>query len=76
MVKAIKEYSLEDLTVRIEKIFNANPTEIILFWQNRNIASIEKGKRLLEYYPRHTLLETVEESVAYMVEHQWFEKQK
>ncbi len=38
--------------------------------------SIEKGKRLLEYYPRHTLLETVEESVAYMVEHQWFEKQK
>jgi nucleoside-diphosphate-sugar epimerase len=38
--------------------------------------SIEKGKRLLEYYPRHSLLETVEESVAYMVEHQWFEKQK
>lgn len=38
--------------------------------------SIEKGKRLLEYYPRHTLLETVEESVAYMVEHQWFEEQK
>jgi nucleoside-diphosphate-sugar epimerase len=36
--------------------------------------SIEKGRRLLEYYPRHTLLETVEESVAYMVEHQWFEK--
>ena len=36
--------------------------------------SIEKAKRLLEYYPRHTLLETVEESVGYMVEHQWFEK--
>lgn len=35
--------------------------------------SIEKGKRLLEYYPRHTLLETVEESVAYMVEQKWFE---
>ncbi|MDQ0857848.1 hypothetical protein QFZ72_001327 [Bacillus sp. V2I10] len=32
MVKAIKEYSLEDLMVRIEEIFNANPTEIILFW--------------------------------------------
>jgi len=38
--------------------------------------SIEKGKRLLEYYPRHTLLETIEESVAYMVEHKWFEKEK
>lgn len=38
--------------------------------------SIEKGKRLLEYYPRHTLLETVEESVAYMVENKWFDKQR
>ena len=38
--------------------------------------SIEKGKRLLEYEPRHTLLETVEESVSYMVEHHWFDKQK
>lgn len=36
--------------------------------------SIEKAKRLLEYHPRHTLLETVEESVAYMVEQKWFEK--
>jgi nucleoside-diphosphate-sugar epimerase len=36
--------------------------------------SIEKAKRLLDYHPRHTLLETVEESVAYMVEHGWFEK--
>ena len=35
--------------------------------------SIEKGKRLLEYAPRHTLLETVEESVAYMVDHHWFD---
>ena len=32
--------------------------------------SIEKGKRLLEYYPRYTLLETVEESVAYMASQQ------
>lgn len=38
--------------------------------------SIEKAKRLLEYNPRYTLLETIEESVAYMVEHQWFEQQK
>ena len=38
--------------------------------------SFEKGKRLLEYYPRHTLLETIEESVAYMVEHKWFEREK
>jgi nucleoside-diphosphate-sugar epimerase len=36
--------------------------------------SIEKGKRLLEFYPRHTLLETVQESVSYMVEHNWFER--
>lgn len=36
--------------------------------------SIEKGKRLIEYWPRHTLLETVEESVAYLAEHQWLEK--
>lgn len=36
--------------------------------------SIEKAKRLLEYYPRHTLLETVQESVAYMAGHNWFEK--
>lgn len=38
--------------------------------------SIEKGKRLIEYSPRHTLLKTVEESVAYMVEHNWFDKKK
>jgi len=37
--------------------------------------SIEKAKRLLEYYPRYTLMETIEESVAYMVENKWFEKQ-
>jgi len=36
--------------------------------------SIEKGKRLIHYSPQHTLLETVHESVLYMVEHKWFEK--
>ena len=36
--------------------------------------SIEKGKRLIEYSPRFTLLETVEESVKYMVENKWFDK--
>jgi nucleoside-diphosphate-sugar epimerase len=36
--------------------------------------SIEKGKRLLEYHPRFTLLETIEESVKYMVENKWFDK--
>jgi len=36
--------------------------------------SIEKAKRLLEYYPRHTLLETLEESVDYMVNNHWFDK--
>ena len=30
--------------------------------------SIEKGKRLIEYYPRHTVLETILESVASMAE--------
>ena len=34
--------------------------------------SIEKGRRLIDYRPRHTLLETVQQSVAYMVEHHWF----
>jgi len=38
--------------------------------------SIEKGKRLIEYNPRHTLSETVIESVVYMVEHKWFENKK
>lgn len=36
--------------------------------------SIEKGKRLIQYSPRHTLLETVQESVGYMVQHGWFQK--
>lgn len=36
--------------------------------------SIKKAKRLIDYRPRHTLLETVEESVSYMVEHNWFER--
>jgi nucleoside-diphosphate-sugar epimerase len=36
--------------------------------------SIEKGKRLIEYYPRHTLLETIYESVDYMAQHNWFDK--
>ena len=36
--------------------------------------SIEKGNRLIHYSPQHTLLETVKESVLYMVEHKWFEK--
>ena len=36
--------------------------------------SIEKGKRLLNYYPRHTVVETVEEAVSYMVENKWFDK--
>lgn len=36
--------------------------------------SIEKGKRLINYQPRHTWLETVTESVDYMVEHSWFGK--
>ncbi|TBL69957.1 NAD-dependent epimerase/dehydratase family protein [Paenibacillus thalictri] len=36
--------------------------------------SIEKAKSLIDYRPRHTLLETVEESVSYMVEHKWFER--
>lgn len=35
--------------------------------------SIEKAKRLLGYYPRHTLLETLEESVKYMVNNNWFD---
>jgi len=35
--------------------------------------SIEKGRRLINYYPRHTLLETIEESVTYMVEQKWFD---
>jgi len=30
--------------------------------------SIEKGKRLIEYYPRHTALEAIKESVTSMVE--------
>lgn len=30
--------------------------------------SISKGKRLIEYYPRHTILEAITESVASMVE--------
>ena len=36
--------------------------------------SIEKAKRLLEYNPRHTLLETLEESVNFMVNNNWFDK--
>ncbi|MFT3981182.1 MAG: NAD-dependent epimerase/dehydratase family protein [Ferruginibacter sp.] len=36
--------------------------------------SIEKAKRLIEYSPRHTLLETVYESVDFMVENRWFDK--
>ncbi|HJP62390.1 MAG TPA: NAD(P)-dependent oxidoreductase [Mucilaginibacter sp.] len=36
--------------------------------------SIEKGKRLIDYQPRHTLLETVFESVDYMAKHNWLEK--
>lgn len=35
--------------------------------------SIEKAKRLLEYRPKHTWLETVEESVDFMVKN-WFDK--
>lgn len=35
--------------------------------------SIEKGKRLIEYSPKYTLLETVEESVAYMAKHNWLD---
>lgn len=31
--------------------------------------SIEKGKRLIDYHPNHTLLDTVTESVDYMVKH-------
>lgn len=38
--------------------------------------SIEKAKRLLEYTPRHGWLETVEESVDFMVKNNWFDKQK
>ncbi|KAA8745441.1 NAD-dependent epimerase/dehydratase family protein [Paenibacillus sp. UASWS1643] len=38
--------------------------------------SIEKGKRLIGYKPRFTLLETIEESVAYMVENNWFDSAK
>ena len=38
--------------------------------------SIEKAKRLLGYRPRHTVLETIEESVSFMVEHNWFDQQK
>jgi len=30
--------------------------------------SIEKGKRLIEYYPRHTALEAIKESVTSMIE--------
>lgn len=36
--------------------------------------SIEKARRLLEYRPRHTLLETLEESVDYMVNNHWFDQ--
>jgi nucleoside-diphosphate-sugar epimerase len=36
--------------------------------------SIEKARRLLEYHPRYTLLETVEESVSYMLQNKWFDK--
>jgi nucleoside-diphosphate-sugar epimerase len=36
--------------------------------------SIEKAKRLIGYYPRYTLLETVFESVHYLAKHNWFEK--
>ena len=38
--------------------------------------SIEKAKRLIDYQPRHTLLEPIEESVSYMLEHKWFEKEE
>lgn len=30
----------------------------------------------LEYYPRHALLETVKEGADYMMEHNWFDKQR
>lgn len=35
--------------------------------------SIEKGRRLLDYRPRHTWLETVTRSVDYMVAHGWLD---
>lgn len=35
--------------------------------------SIEKGQRLLGYRPRHTWLETVTQSVDYMVAHGWLD---
>ncbi|WPU92482.1 NAD-dependent epimerase/dehydratase family protein [Mucilaginibacter sabulilitoris] len=36
--------------------------------------SIEKGKRLINYCPRHTLLETVFESVTFLSKNNWLEK--
>lgn len=36
--------------------------------------SIEKGKNLINYYPQHTILETIKESVTYMLEQNWFER--
>ncbi|MDR2301584.1 MAG: NAD(P)-dependent oxidoreductase [Deltaproteobacteria bacterium] len=36
--------------------------------------SIEKAKRLLDYCPRHTLLESLEESVEYMAKRDWLNK--
>lgn len=36
--------------------------------------SIEKGRRLIGYDPRHTWLETVTESVDYMVRHGWLDR--
>src|SRR5690606_11435514 len=38
--------------------------------------SIEKGKRLLGYSPKYTFLEIVEESVSYMVAHNWFDRKE
>ena len=37
--------------------------------------SIEKGKRLINYRPKYTPLETIEQSVAYMVAQKWLDKE-